>query len=51
MDNVFKKAEEDISSFESKGYSSSSHKKGRYHPYERQEKHRVASQTSRLGRT
>ena len=39
-DNVSKKAKEDIVSFESKGHSSSSHKKGRYHPYERLKKHK-----------
>ena len=39
-DSVLKWAEEDIVNFESKGqtHSSSSHKKGRYHPYEHQEK-------------
>ena len=37
-DSVIKKAEEDISSFESKGRSRSDYRKGRYHPCERSEK-------------
>ena len=35
---VVKRAEEDIAQFESKGHSTSSHNKGRYHPYERHDK-------------
>ena len=31
-DSVIKQSEEDIASYESKGQSSSSHRKGRYHP-------------------
>ena len=39
LDSVLKRPEEDIAHFESKGYSGlSSHKKGCYHPYERQQK-------------
>ena len=37
-DAVIKRAEEDIAQFESRGQSTSSHSKGRYHPYERQDK-------------
>ena len=37
-DIVLKKTKVGIASFESKGHSSSSHKKGHYHPFERQEK-------------
>ena len=37
-ESVIKKAEEDISSCDSKGCSGSSYRKGRYHPYERSEK-------------
>ena len=37
-DSAIKRAEEDIAQFESKGHSGSMHNKGRYHPYERQEK-------------
>ena len=37
-DAVIKRAEEDIAQFESRGQSASSHSKGRYHPYERQDK-------------
>ena len=36
-DAVIKRAEEDIAQFESRGQSTSSHSKGRYHPYERQD--------------
>ena len=39
LDNILKRAEDNILHFESKSYSgSSSHKKGRYHPYVRQQK-------------
>ena len=35
-DNVLKKAEADIAQYENKDYSGcSSHKKGRFHPYEK----------------
>ena len=37
-DSVLRKAEEDISSYESKGQSGSSYRKGLYHPYECSEK-------------
>ena len=37
-DSVLKRAEEDISNFDSKGHSGSSYRKGRYHPYEHTEK-------------
>ena len=36
-DSVLKRAEDDITNFESKGYSSSFHKKGHCYPYERTE--------------
>ena len=37
-DSVIKRAEEDIAQLESKGHAGGSHNKGRYHPYERQDK-------------
>ena len=37
-DSAIKRAEEDIAQFESKSHSGSTHSKGRYHPYERQDK-------------
>ena len=37
-DSVIKRAEEEIANFESKGHTSGSRGKGRYHPYERPEK-------------
>ena len=37
-DSVIKRAEEDIAQLESKGHSGASQSKGRYHPYERQDK-------------
>ena len=37
-ESVVKRAEEDIAQFESKGHSTSSHNKGRYHPYEWQDR-------------
>ena len=37
-DSVIKRAEEEIAHFESKGHSSGSRGKGRYHPYERSDK-------------
>ena len=40
-DSVIKRAEEDIAQFESKGHTGGSHNKGRYHPYERQDKRSV----------
>ena len=40
-DSTIKRAEEDIAQFEAKGYSGSTHNKGRYHPYERQDKRSV----------
>ena len=50
-DNIIKKGEEDIDSFESKGHSSSSPKKGHYHPHERQEKCQASIMSSQLERT
>ena len=40
-DSVIKWAEEDIAQLESKGHAGGSHAKGRYHPYERQDKRSV----------
>ena len=40
-DSVIKRAEEDIAQLESKGHAGGSHNKGRYHPYERQDKKSV----------
>ena len=40
-DSVIKQAEEDIAQLESKGHAGGSHNKGRYHPYERQDKRSV----------
>ena len=40
-DSVIKRAEEDIAQLESKGHSGASQSKGRYHPYERQDKRSV----------
>ena len=40
-DSVIKRAEEDIAQLESKGHVGGSHNKGRYHPYERQDKRSV----------
>ena len=40
-DSVIKRAEEDIAQLESKGHAGGSHNKGRYHPYERQDKRSV----------
>ena len=40
-DSIIKRAEEDIAQFEAKGHSGSTHSKGRYHPYERQDKRSV----------
>ena len=40
-DSTIKRAEEDIAQFEAKGHSGSTHSKGRYHPYERQDKRSV----------
>ena len=40
-DSVIKRAEEDIAQLESKGHAGSSQNKGRYHPYERQDKRAV----------
>ena len=40
-DSVIKRAEEDIVQLESKGHAGGSHAKGRYHPYERQDKRSV----------
>ena len=40
-DSVIKWAEEDITQLESKGHAGGSHNKGRYHPYERQDKRSV----------
>ena len=37
-DSVIKWAEEEIAHYENKGHASSSHGKGRYHPYECQDK-------------
>ena len=37
-DSVIKRAEEEIAHFESKGHSSGSQGKGRYHPHERADK-------------
>ena len=37
-DSAIKKAEEDIAQFESKAHTGSTHSKGQYHPYERQDK-------------
>ena len=37
-DSAIKRAEEDIANYESKGHSSSSNRKGHYHPYERPER-------------
>ena len=48
-DNILKKAGKVIVSFEWKGHSSSSsHKKGRHHPYERPEKSQDSSKSDRL---
>ena len=46
-DSAIRKAEEDIAQFESKAHTGSSHSKGLYHPYERQDK-RSANRDSRL---
>ena len=46
--NVLKKTEEDIASFKSKGHSSSSHKKGRYHPYDRPKKSQDSSKSEQM---
>ena len=43
-DTVIKWAEEEIAHYENKGQANSSHDKGRYHPYERQEKRRFYRQ-------
>ena len=40
-DSVIKRAEEDIAQLESKGHAGSAQNKGRYHPYERQDKRSV----------
>ena len=40
-DSVIKRAEEDIAQLEPKGHAGGSHNKGRYHPYERQDKRSV----------
>ena len=40
-DSVIKRAEEDIAQLESKGHAGGSHNKGRFHPYERQDKRSV----------
>ena len=40
-DSVIKRAEEDIAQLESKGHAGGSQNKGRYHPYERQDKRSV----------
>ena len=40
-DSVIKRAEEDIAQFESKGHAGTAQSKGRYHPYERQDKRSV----------
>ena len=40
-DSIIKRAEEDIAQFEAKGHSGSTHSKGQYHPYERQDKRSV----------
>ena len=40
-DSIIKRAEEDIAQFESKGHSGSTHSKGWYHPYGRQDKRSV----------
>ena len=45
-DSVIKRAEEDIAQLESKGHAGSSQNKGRYHPYERQDK-RLVNRDSR----
>ena len=45
-DSAIRKAEEDIAQFEAKAHSSSGHSKGRYHPYECQDK-RSANRESR----
>ena len=45
-DSAISRAEEDIVQFESKGHTGSAHTKGRYHPYERQDK-RSANRDSR----
>ena len=40
-DSVIKRAEEDIAQLQSKGHAGGSQNKGRYHPYERQDKRSV----------
>ena len=45
-DSAIRKAEEDIAQFEAQAHTSSGHSKGRYHPYERQDK-RSANRESR----
>ena len=45
-DSAIRKAEEDTAQFESKAHTGSPHSKGRYQPYERQEK-RSANRDSR----
>ena len=40
-DSTIKRAEEDIAQFEAKGHSGCTHSKGRYHPYEGQDKRSV----------
>ena len=44
--SAIRRTEEDIAQFESKGHTGSAHSKGRYHPYERQDK-RSANRDSR----
>ena len=47
-DSVIKRAEEDIAQLESKGHAGGSNNKGRYHPYERQDKRSVLTGTPDL---